>query len=126
MKRAWIPLAILATLCLGAWGHTYYLGQLTGDVSDLLLQAEPVGEADHWEEALSLTEKAYGLWEKKSLYVHITLRHSDTDDILFSFREVLEFLRCQEGGEYSAANAVLLERLYLLQEQEQLTLKNIL
>lgn len=126
MKRAWIPLSILVLFYLGAWWHTCYLSQFTDEVSALLIQAEPLGEQERWDEAMELTQAAFQLWEDKSLYIHVTLRHSDTDDILLSFREVLEFLQCQEGGEYSAANAVLLERLHLVQEQEQLTLKNLL
>ena len=54
------------------------------------------------------------------------LRHSDTDQIYTGFQEVLEFLTCQEAGEYSAANARLMTQISLLYEAEQFTLKNVL
>ena len=38
----------------------------------------------------------------------------------------LRKIRCEEGGEYSAANARLIAELELLAEAEQLNLKNIL
>ena len=49
-----------------------------------------------------------------------------TDSIYTSFREVVEFLDSREQGEYSAANARLIALIELLNESEQLTLKNIL
>ena len=58
-------------------------------------------------------------------YLHVTLRHSDTDLIHVGFQEVLEFIECQEGGEYSAANARLAAQIQLIYESEQLTLKNV-
>lgn len=39
---------------------------------------------------------------------------------------MLEFLTCQEAGEYSAANARLMTQISLLYEAEQFTLKNVL
>ena len=65
-------------------------------------------------------------WEAQDAYLHVTLRHADTDSIYTSFREVVEFLDSREQGEYSAANARLIALIELLNESEQLTLKNIL
>ena len=55
------------------------------------------------EEARVLTEQALTQWQSRDSYLHILLRHSDTDQIYTGFQEVLEFLTCQEAGEYSAA-----------------------
>ena len=61
-------------------------------------------------------------------YLHITLRHTDTDAIQISMDEALAFL---EGGEkqpaeYAAVNARLLTQLELLVEAELPTLTNLL
>ena len=79
-----------------------------------------------WEEARVLTEQALSQWQSRDSYLHILLRHSDTDQIYTGFQEVLEFLTCQEAGEYSAANARLMTQISLLYEAEQFTLKNVL
>ena len=65
-------------------------------------------------------------WLSHDAYLHVLLRHSETDEIYIDFREVAEFIQCEEAGEYSAANARLIAQLELLSEAEQLTLKNIL
>ncbi len=65
-------------------------------------------------------------WEDQEKYLYTVLRHSDTDEIFTSFREVGEFINCQEGGEYSAANARLIAQIELLYKMEQFNLKTLL
>lgn len=126
MKRVWIASAILAlTLCATLY-HSFYLNHFTQDLTALLEAAETEAEAEHWEKAQSLTQTAQDKWAERGQYLHITLRHDVTDDIYTGFREVWEFLHCQEAGEYSAANARLIAGLELLSEAEQLTLQNVL
>jgi len=126
MRRLCIAVSLLLLVLAGALWSTRHLGSITGEMTALLTRAETLGEGGSWEEALSLTRQAEGLWEEHATFFHIILRHSDTDDITHSFQEVKEFLQCREGGEYSAANAVLLGRIYLLYEQERCNLKNLL
>lgn len=125
MRRLLIAVSLLLLVLCGTWLSTNHLGTLTGQMSTLLTRAEALGESGDWETALSLTQQAESIWTDHELYFHILLRHSDTDNITYSFREVKEFLRCQEGGEYSAANSVLIGRIYLLYEQERCNLKNL-
>ena len=65
-------------------------------------------------------------WDRHAVYLHVLLRHTEVDDVNTSFQEVREFINCQEGGEYSAANARLMTQISLLYEAEQFTLKNVL
>lgn len=126
MKRIWIALALLLAIFGCAVYNGCYLGELTGEIGGLLTQAEAQAEAGRWEEAEKLTEAARRRWEEKDLYLHVTLRHSDADQVYTGFREVTEFLASREQGEYSAANAKLIAQLELLAEAEQLSLKNVL
>ena len=126
MKRLWISLALLGLLFCGTLANTAYLSSFTCEITDLLLLAETKGEAGDWEAASVLTKQAREHWESHSTYLHTTLRHADLDNVYLFFLQVEEFLDCQEGGEYSAANAALIGHLTLLREQEELTIKNIL
>ena len=126
MKRLWIALAILCTVFLLTWGNAAYLGMFTDDLTSLLTEAEVCGERGEWGSALEFTKQAKDLWDDHDVYLHVTLRHADTDAIYLSFRQVTEFLHRQEDGEYSAANAVLLGQIGLLCEQEEFNLKNLL
>ncbi len=125
MKRLWIALAILAAVFTAALCNSLALSSFTGELTSLLTRAEAQAEAGLWEEAGRLTQSASDRWEDRGTYLHVTLRHADIDQIETSFREVHEFLTCQESGEYSAANARLLTQLALLSEAEQLNWKNI-
>ena len=107
MKRLWIAALLLAVLFGATLCNNLYLRGFTGALNALLEQAEARAETG-------------------DCYLHILLRHSDTDQIYTGFQEVLEFLTCQEAGEYSAANARLMTQISLLYEAEQFTLKNVL
>ena len=126
MKRIWIAAAILAATLAATLAHSFYLAAFTTDLTYLLESAEACAEAGEWGRAEELTQIARDKWDRKDIYLHVALRHSETDGIYTSFREVDEFLQCREGGEYSAANARLIAGLELLSEAEQLTLKNVL
>lgn len=126
MKRLWIALALMVVVFCAIMVNSHYLGKLTGELTGLLAQAEAEAEADRWAEAEELTQAASRLWEDQDFYLHVMLRHSDTDQIHTLFQEVGEFLQYQKQGEYSAANARLITLLELLYEAEQLTLKNVL
>ena len=126
MKRIWIATAILLLLFAGTMAHSFYITTVTEQITSILHEAEAKAEANEWDSAQRLTDTAQKKWKDKDAYLHILLRHSETDSIYIGFREVMEFIQCQEGGEYSAANARLIAELELLAEAEQLSLKNIL
>lgn len=126
MKRLWIAIVIMALVFCATLYNAHYLSVFTHQLTDLLADAEALAEAGDWDRAEDLTGEAYQLWEDHSGYLHILLRHQDTDQVHIGFREVWEFLNRQEDGEYSAANARLMTQIELLYEAEQLTLKNVL
>ena len=126
MKRLWIAAALLGAVFAAMLWNSHYLKGIVTEMTGLLARAELQAESGNWEEAADLTHQARQTWEDHDSYLHIMLRHSDTDEIHACFREVHEFINCQKDGEYSAANARLTALLDLLWEAEQPTLKNIL
>lgn len=125
MKRLWIALALLAALLCGTLLHTWSLGGFTRTLTHSLEQAQNLARADRWEEARALTEDSLDTWRGRDVYLHVLLRHADTDQIYAGFQEVLALLESGEYGEYAAANARLVTQIGLLSEAEQLTLKNV-
>lgn len=126
MKRVWIAATILLLIFSATLMHSYHIKDLSAQLISLLEAAEKDAEREDWAGAKKLTQTARDKWETQGLYLHITLRHSETDGIHTGFREVAEFIQCQEGGEYSAANSRLISALELLSEAEQLSLQNVL
>ena len=126
MKRVWIACGLLLAILAGTLGHSWYIQSFTDDLIALLAESEVRAESGDWTGAEELTQKARDMWEERDVYLHVTLRHDETDTIYTGLREVQEFLQCEESGEYSAANARLIANLELIAEAEQLTLKNIL
>ena len=123
MKRLWIAAAMLAAvLAATLWNST----SLRTFTEELLQEAEIQASKENWEQASHLTDQAWALWQERDGYLHMTLRHADTDEIHAGFREAEALLSGQEYGEYAAANARLITHIQLLWESEAPTLKKFL
>lgn len=125
MKRLWLALVLLAAIFAGTLLHIRSLQGFTGALGRLLEQADELAAAEDWGQARALTVQAQDAWADRDVYLHVLLRHADTDSIYAGFRETLALLDSREYGEYAAANARLITQIELLYEAEQLTLKNI-
>ena len=126
MKRLWIAAALLAFLLGASLANAWYSQSLTGDMTDRLRQAQSLAEGENWDQAEAVTRQVYEDWQDHHFYLHTLMRHSDTDQVLRAFRQVLEYLRLQEPDQYNAANADLIAQLELLAEMEQVSVANVL
>lgn len=126
MKRLWIAAAILVLMLGASLVNGWYAQSLTGEMTKQLRQAQSFTGLDDWERAESVTRQVYEDWQEHHFYLHTLMRHSDTDQILRAFRQVMEYLRLQEPDQYNAANADLIAQLELLAEMEQPSVVNVL
>ena len=128
MKRLFVSIGLIALMAALSALHIWHLNGITGQLTALLTQAQEEVAAEHWDEAARLTRQARDRWMDHERYLHVTLRHADTDAVQISMDEALAFL---EGGEkqpaeYAAVNARLLTQLNLLVEAELPTLTNLM
>ena len=126
MKRLWISVGLLLLLLGGSLLNAWYAERLTDGMEERLRLSQALARQDRWEEALFVTREVYDQWQSLHFYLHSTMRHSDTDQILRGFRTVLEYLRLEEPDQYNAANADLITQLELLAEMEQPSVVNVL
>ena len=126
MKRLWIAAGLLALLLAASLTNAWYAQKLTGDMGERLRQAPTLTGQGDWDRAEALTRQVYEDWQSHHFYFHTLMRHSDTDQVLRAFRQVLEYLQLQESDQYNAANADLVAQLELLAEMEQATVVNVL
>lgn len=126
MKRLWIAAGLLALLLAASLTNAWYAQKLTGNMGERLRQAQTLTGQGNWDRAEALTRQVYEDWQDHHFYFHTLMRHSDTDQVLRAFRQVLEYLRLQEPDQYNAANADLVAQLELLAEMEQASVVNVL
>ncbi len=126
MKRLWIAAGLLALLLAASLTNAWYAQKLTGNMGERLRQAQTLTGQGNWDRAEALTRQVYEDWQYHHFYFHTLMRHSDTDQVLRAFRQVLEYLRLREPDQYNAANADLVAQLELLAEMEQATVVNVL
>lgn len=125
MKRFWAAITILAVLLGATLWNAWYAEQLTGGLARQLKQAQELAAQGNWEGASELSRQAFQRWQDHQTYLHVLMRHSDTDQILCSFRALEQYLTLEEPDQYTAANAELITQLELLAEMEQPSLVNI-
>lgn len=126
MKRLYIAAALLLLLLGASLTNGWYARKVTGEMCKELRQAQLLAEVEDWSQAESITRQVYEDWQGRHFYFHTLMRHSDTDQVLRAFRQVLEYLRLQEPDQYNAANADLMAQLELLAEMEQASVVNVL
>ena len=126
MKRLYIAAALLIALLGASLTNAWYAQSLTGGMTDQLRRAQSLTEQDDWAQAEAVTRQVYEDWQSHHFYFHTLMRHSDTDQVLRAFRQVLEYLPLQEPDQYNAANADLIAQLELLAEMEQVSVANVL
>ena len=125
MKRLWFAAALLAAVLAVTLWNARHLEGLTFSLSQDLEKARQLTTQERWDQAEQLVEDARNRWLSHETYLHVTLRHGDTDQIQLDFEEVLRLLQTRETGEDAAASSQLMGRLSLLSEAEQLTLENL-
>lgn len=125
MKRLWLAAALLASTLAATLWNARYLEDLTHTLSRQLVEAQQMAAASRWDEAEQLVKEARDRWHSHGTYLHVTLRHGDTDEIQLDFDQALRLLQTREVGEYAAASSQLTGRLSLIAEAEQLTLENL-
>lgn len=126
MKRLWIASGLLIVLLAASLVNSWYAGNFTSGLSRRLEQAQALTKQDEWDQAEQITRQVFQDWERGHFYLHVFMRHSDTDQILRAFHSVLQYLELEEMDQYAAANADLVTQLELLSEMEQPTLVNVL
>lgn len=127
MTRLWISVMLLCLLFCSTILNATYLHNFTETLACTLEEAEENILLNNRKAAIENTQRAKQLWEDHAAYLHVTLKHSDIDQITLTFQEVQRLLTAQEqGGEYHAANAQLILRIRLLFETEEFSLKNLL
>ena len=92
MKRLWIALVLLAAIFTGTLLHIRSLHGFTDTLGGLLEQADELAAAEDWTQARALTVQAKEAWADRDIYLHVLLRHADTDAIYAGFRETLALL----------------------------------
>ena len=126
MSRLWLALSLLLTILGISLVNAVYLTGLTDSITERLQAAEEMAERGAWEQANTITTQCLSDWNSYHTYLHIIARHSDTDDILISFRSVLQSLKLRDLDEYAAENLELITQIALLAEIEQPDWLNVL
>ena len=93
MKQLWFAAGLLAALLTVTLVSGRYIQSFSDGLTEALVQSQDLARTGHWGQAEQQTQNAYQRWQDNHFYLHTVMQHSDTDQILRKFREVLEYLQ---------------------------------
>jgi len=126
LRPLWVSCIILVGLFFVLQWNVQYLEAFVNPLHDKLLEAEACVEEDDWETAMQLTKEVHETWKGKQFYLHVTLRHSDIDQVTVLLEQAMAYIEHKKIGEYAAVNKAIIGQMELLIEMESLTLRNVL
>ena len=125
--RHWLsPLLVLALLFGGAMANARYVSKSVDGWCAGVEVSLAAAEAEDWEGAREALGAVYASWDARQTYFHIMVEHAELDAAEALFAVSHSFAESEDGAEFRANTAELLTQLRLLDEMEEISIKNIL
>ena len=125
--RHWLsPLLVLALLFGGAMANARYVSKSVDGWCAGVEASLAAAEAEDWEGAREALGAVYASWDARQTYFHIMVEHAELDAAEALFAVSHSFAESEDGAEFRANTAELLTQLRLLDEMEEISIKNIL
>lgn len=126
MRALTIPAAVLAAvLAFALWTGVYIQGRAEA-WTDLLQEADRLAGEERWEETAEQLRRSYNSWKESRTFLHTVVEHDDLDEVETFFAAA--FAACDEEDipDFHTALNQLSEKLRLLAETQEISIKNIL
>ena len=117
---------MLALLFGGAMANARYVSKSVDGWCAGVEVSLAAAEAEDWEGAREALGAVYTSWDARQTYFHIMVEHAELDAAEALFAVSHSFAESKDGAEFRANTAELLTQLRLLNEMEEISIKNIL
>ena len=117
---------MLALLFGGAMANARYVSKSVVGWCAGVEASLAAAEAEDWEGAREALGAVYASWDARQTYFHIMVEHAELDAAEALFAVSHSFAESEDGAEFRANTAELLTQLRLLDEMEEISIKNIL
>lgn len=125
-KGLLIPAALLAAILAFCLWNGAAMASRTALWREQLEEADSLARAGDWDGAAAAIREGYAAWSARQTYLHIVTSHDAVDGAEAMYRRALAFAESREDSELRAELAELRERLRLLAEMEEFSVKNVL
>ena len=126
MKHWLSPLLVLALLLGASLWNARTVAQSVEGWCAALETTLPAAEAEDWDTVRETLGRVYDAWNARQTYFHIMVEHAELDAAEALFAVSRSFAESEDGAEFRANTAELLTQLRLLDEMEEISIKNIL
>lgn len=108
MRRPYLGIGILLTLLALSTGIWWGMEHVHNSIGDLLAQAQAAAEADDWQRAEELSQKAQVEWKRHHHFTAAFADHTPMDELDGLFAELNVFLENRESPHFEATCARLI------------------
>ena len=125
MKKELFAAALLVLILALALWNTREIGDLCGEIAELVERSADEASRENWPESQRLFEDALALWQSRESYTGIVLRHTDIETLTDDFYELSEHLRTRDAPAALSAASLVREHLRGIAEIESFALGSI-
>ena len=111
MLKEIITVCLLVLMLTAALLNIHYLNVLTEDITVLISESKNAAVAGDWGKAATTVKHAEMLWDDKTGYTHVILRHSEIDTVSDA---LYDFISCINERDVKASGAAADKVIYHL------------
>ena len=117
---------LLAIILVGAIINISVVNNLTGEISNLVAEAEVDAQNGYWDDAENKAETAADLWKSREMYTHIFLRHTEVDAATDAIYDLLKEVYSHDSDALKGAAQLATAHLESIGSAEKVTFGSIL
>lgn len=126
MKHCLIPCAVLIGICAVSLINARCVSRQVDTWCSALDAAQQAAERGDWDGAEADLRAVYDAWREAQTYFHVITVHSELDEVEALFSRTFVYAGAGDAGEFCADAAELVTQLRLLDELQEISVKNIL
>jgi len=126
MKIWGISGGVLAALLALSLLNSAYLSRCCAQWNSQLTEIDRYVQQEDWHTVSEKLDSFTVSWQKRQTYLHIVIEHRELDNAQALIEKSLVLAQEEDAPEFRVNNAELLSQITLLDEMEQLSIKNVL
>ena len=125
MLKEIITVCLLVLMLTAALLNIHYLKVLTEDITVLISESKNAAVAGDWGKAATTAKHAEKLWDDKTGYTHVILRHGEIDTVSDALYDYISCINEQDVKASGAAADKVIYHLDSIYKMEQVRFGSI-
>lgn len=126
MKPFFIACLILVSLFAAGLMNAQTVSRLSDSIETQLSYSQSSAKSGQWDEVGDTLHDVAELWQEHKTYLHVTLDHSEIEEVEALFAEARQYAAQGDVDKYCTCAERLAVQLEHLKETQRISIKNVL